>query len=71
VQNVVTLNTWKIMKTFYCEVEGEFRPYFRNSETQAKTAQEAMDFFKSKFGNRLQVVYDENFDMIFEQSKAS
>ena len=55
------------MLEYYCEVEDKWMPYFANYIYKAKTAKEAVAFFKSKFGKKLELVYDTNFKTHYER----
>jgi hypothetical protein len=55
------------MMQYYCEVEDKWMPYFANYTYDAKTPKEAVNFFKQKFGKKLELVYDANFKNHYER----
>lgn len=52
---------------YYCEVDERWNPHFANYTYEAKTPKEAITFFKKKHGNKLALVYDENFITHYER----
>ncbi len=53
------------MKEYYCERTDTLDPEFPHYKCTATNAEEAVNFFRQKHGNKLEVVYDEDFSIIY------
>lgn len=62
------------MTTYYCEVKGRLEPHFRGYKLDAETNEEAINRFKQRWGEMLELVYYEEgteVKIIFELQGAS
>jgi hypothetical protein len=52
---------------YYCEVDGENDPHFEGFSHTTDKDEDALKHFQDKFGAKLDFVYNEDFEVVYER----